>query len=66
LQQQWGELPNLEKKKLLRGILTAAFVRGNALTGVQPTEQCYPLTKTILCQEEGFYHGDDGNLLNFL
>ncbi len=62
LQQQWDALPNLEKKKLLREVLTAAFVRGNALTGVQPTEQCYPLTKTILCQEEGFYNGDDGRL----
>lgn len=60
LQQQWDALPNLEKKKLLREVLTAAFVRGNALTAVEPTEQCYPLTKTILCQEEGFYHGDDG------
>jgi len=66
LQQQWDELEALEKKKLLRGVLTAAFVRGDALVAVQPAEQCYPLIKTILGQEEGFYNGDDGGLTQVL
>ena len=44
-----GTLP-IEKKKLLRMAVRAAFVRGDTLVAVQPTEVFWPLTEPIRCQ----------------
>ena len=53
-EQRWAAASDLEKKKLLRGAVAAAFIRGHALVAVQPQEQLYPL---LHC----FYYGSDGN-----
>ncbi len=44
-----GTLPT-EKKKLLRTAIRAAFVRGDTLVALQPTEVFWPLTEPIRCQ----------------
>ncbi len=56
--QLWDDAPNLEKKKLLKGCLSAAFVRGLRLSAVQPHLQFYPLIS--LGVTPGFYYGSDG------
>ncbi len=43
LAQSWARALPIEKKKLLRLMLSAVFVRGNALVAVQPTPALFPL-----------------------
>ena len=46
----WEGILPTEKKKLLRMAVRAAFVRGNTIVAVQPTEVFWPLTDPIRCQ----------------
>ena len=57
-EQLWSESTHLKKKKLLRVVLSAAFVRGLTLSGVTPNLQFYPLIH--LGATPGFYNGSDG------
>jgi site-specific DNA recombinase len=44
----WSELPAVKHKKLLRLVLEAAYVRGNALVALQPTRVLLPLFPVTL------------------
>lgn len=46
----WDETLPIEKKKLLRTAIRAAFVRGDTIVALQPTEVFWPLTEPIRCQ----------------
>ena len=46
----WDETLPIEKKKLLRMAVRAAFVRGDTIVALQPTEVFWPLTEPIRCQ----------------
>ncbi len=62
LQEQWPELPALEIKKLLRGLVAAVFARGNTISSIQFTENAYPLIKQATLDGAAcFYNGSDGN-----
>ncbi len=60
LQAEWEEVLDLEKRRLLRELFSAAYVRGNALVAVQPAERFHPLVNIILDAEKCFYCGSDG------
>ena len=62
---RWAGSSNLEKKKLLRLALAAAYVRGQCLTAVQPKALLYPLLQNLTPEEDGFYNGSDGNSPTF-
>ena len=46
----WDSTLPMERKKLLRTAIRAAFVRGNTFVALQTTEVFWPLTETISCQ----------------
>ena len=48
--KNWDDTLPTEKKKLLRRAVRAAFVRGDTLVALQPTEVFWPLTEPIRCQ----------------
>ena len=56
---RWAGSSNLEKKKLLRVAVAAAYVRGQCLVGIQPQALLYPLLQN-LTGDGGFYNGSDG------
>ena len=58
---RWAGSSNLEKKKLLRLALAAAYVRGQCLSAVQPQALLYPLLQNLTLGGDGFYNGSDGN-----
>ena len=62
---RWAGSSNLEKKKLLRLALAAAYVRGQCLTAVQPKALLYPLLQNLTLGGDGFYSGSDGNSPTF-
>jgi DNA invertase Pin-like site-specific DNA recombinase len=45
----WEHTLPTERKKLLRMLLQAAFLRGNALAALQPTDAFMPLAQLVLC-----------------
>lgn len=57
---QSSELKNIEKRKLLQGLVAAVFAQGDTLTAVQVTEAMYPLVKLVLQERNSFYSGSDG------
>ncbi|OQY17375.1 MAG: hypothetical protein B6I35_14665, partial [Anaerolineaceae bacterium 4572_32.2] len=58
-ERHWARASNLEKKKLLRGLVAAAYVRGQFLQAIQPKALLYPLLQN-LTGKVGFYSGSDG------
>ena len=58
-ERHWARASNLEKKKLLRGQVAAAYVRGQFLQAIQPKALLYPLLQN-LTGKVGFYSGSDG------
>ena len=48
--ENWDSTLPMERKKLLRTAIRAAFVRGNTFVALQTTEVFWPLTETISCQ----------------
>jgi len=62
----WDETLPIEKKKLLRTAIRAAFVRGDTLVALQPTDVLWPLTDPIRCQSgEGGRRSKSDNLALF-
>jgi hypothetical protein len=57
--QEWARALPVEKRKLLRFALAAAFVRGNTLVAIQPTPALFPLMSRSL-EESQSRCGDDG------
>jgi hypothetical protein len=55
----WDDTLPTEKKKLLRTAIRAAFVRGDTLVALQPTEVFWPLTEPIRCQSGEGGRGDN-------
>ena len=58
----WDSILPIERKKLLRAVLEAAFVRQNALVALQPTVTFSPVfgEKRCSCGPEGFRTRDTG------
>jgi hypothetical protein len=58
----WDGPDQLNKKRLLQALLTAATVRGNALIGWQPNSAFYPLLRHVLPHGMGSlcHSGSDG------
>ena len=58
----WEKEDKNLQKKLLRALLAAITVQGNALTAYQPNSACYPLLKYALplFGEKACHSGSDG------